>query len=64
MKKLYIFSFLLILLVSNLFSQSGWYQIMYQGGSSFHTFGLVDTNIVMIPSSSSVFYRSTNGGIN
>jgi hypothetical protein len=64
MKKTYLLTLIFVITSSNLFSQSGWFQIMYQGGASFHTFGLVDTNIVLIPSTSYIFYKSTNGGIN
>ena len=65
MKKLYLFSFLLILSLTNIFSQSTWYwQNPYPVGSHLEDCYFVNDNTGYAVGWDGVIIKTINGGIN
>ncbi len=64
MKKLYIFSFLLILSTSNIFSQSGWYwQNPLPQGNDLNCVKFINNNTGIAVGRLGTIIRTTNGGL-
>ena len=65
MKKLYIFSFLLILSSSNIFSQSGWFwQNPNPSGCNYYDVKYIDNNTAFAVGSNATIIKTTNKGLN